>query len=150
MKELNNKKKAKNNLDNQINELNYNRNKLNQEKINNINDRNEIQKKILNTKNQITFIIIRLKNISNKINELAMNNNYLKTEEEYIDSLEDNMKEIGIKDEEQKRILQEQKDCIKVFRETNKLDDKELMKLDDSQLAEKLKITIPKFKKDRK
>ncbi len=150
LKELNNKKKAKNNLDNQINELNYNRNKLNQEKINNINDRNEIQKKILDTKNQITFIIVRLKNISNKINDIAMNNNHLKTEEEYIDSLEDNMKEIGIKDEEQKRILQEQKDCIKVFRETNKLDDKELMKLDDSQLAEKLKIIIPKSKKDIK
>lgn len=150
LEELNNKKKAKNNLDNQINELNYNRNKLNQEKINNINERNEIQKKILNTKNQITFIIVRLKNISNKINDIAMNNNHLKTEEEYIDSLEDNMKEIGIKDEEQKRLLQEQKNCIKVFRETNKLDDKELMKLDDSQLADKLKIIIPKSKKDRK
>jgi hypothetical protein len=137
-------------VDSKLNELNYNRNKLNQEKINNINDRNEIQKKILDTKNQITFIIVRLKNISNKINDIAMNNNHLKTEEEYIDSLEDNMKEIGIKDEEQKRILQEQKDCIKVFRETNKLDDKELMKLDDSQLAEKLKIIIPKSKKDIK
>lgn len=150
MKEIDNKKKAKNNIDNKINELNYYKNKLNQEKINNIDDKNEIQKKILNTKNQITFIIIKLKNISNKINDIAMNNNHLKTEEEYIDSLEDNMKEIGIKDEEQKRILQEQKDCIRIFRETNQLDDKELMKLDDSQIAEKLKIIIPKPKKDIK
>ena len=149
LEELNNKKKAKSNLDKQINELNYNRNKLNQEKEKNINERNEIQKKIIDTKNQITFIIVRLKNISNKINDIAMNNNHLKTEEEYIDSLEDNMKEVGIKDEEQRRLLQEQKNCIKVFRETSKLDDKELMKLDDSQLAAKLNVIIPKSKKDK-
>ena len=150
LQELNSKKNAKNNLERQKNELNYNKNKLNQEKVNNINERNEIQKKILNTKNQITFIIVRLKNISNKISDIAMNNNHLKTEEEYIDSLQDNMKEVGIKDDEQKRLLQEQKNCIRIFRETNKLDDKELMGLSDSELAAKLHIIIPKSTKDKK
>ena len=149
LKELDNKKKAKNNLDKQINELNYNRNKLNQEKANNINERNEIEKKIIDTKNKLTFIIVKLKNISNKINDIAMNNNHLKTEEEYIDSLEENMKEVGIKDEEQRRLLQEQKNCIKVFRETSKLDDKEIMKLNDFELAAKLNTIIPKSKKDK-
>lgn len=149
LEEINQKKNARNNLDKQINELNYNKNKLNQEKINNINEKNEIKLKIENTKNQVTFIIVKLKDISNKINLIAMNNNYLKTEEEYIDSLQENMNEIGIKDEEQKRLLQEQKNCIKVFRETNKLNENELMKLDDSQLAEKLNIIIPKPKKDK-
>ena len=150
IQELNSKKNAKSNLERQKNELNYNKNKLSQEKVNNINERNEIQKKILNTKNQITFIIVRLKNISNKISDIAMNNNHLKTEEEYIDSLQDNMKEVGIKDDEQKRLLQEQKNCIRIFRETNKLDDKELMGLSDSELAAKLHIIIPKSTKDKK
>ena len=122
---------------------------MDQEKTKNINDRNEIQKKISDTKNLITLIIIRLKNISNKINDIAMNNNHLKTEEEYIDNLESNMKEIGIEDNEQKRFLKEQKDLIKVFRETNKLDDEELMKFDVSQLADKLKIIIPGYIKQR-
>ena len=78
-----------------------------------------------------------------------MNNNHLKTEEEYIDSLEKNMEEIGIEDDEQKKVLKEQKDLIKVFRETNKLDDEELMKFDVSQLADKLKIIIPGYIKQR-
>ena len=145
-------KESKNNLDKQKEQrdiLNNNKNKLDQEKTKNIKDRNEIQKKILDTKNLITLIIIRLKNISNKINDIAMNNNHLKTEEEYIDSLEKNMEEIGIEDDEQKKVLKEQKDLIKVFRETNKLDDEELMKFDVSQLADKLKIIIPGYIKQR-
>ena len=146
LKELNNKKNAKNNLDKQINELNYNRNKLNQEKENNLKEMKEIEIKINDTKNNITIIIVRLKNISNRINDIAMNNNHLQTEEEYIDSLEENMKEVGIKDEEQKNFLKEQKDCIRLFREANKLDDKELMKLDDSALADKLNSIIHKNK----
>ena len=60
------------------------------------------------------------------------------------------MKEVGIKDDEQKRLLQEQKNCIRIFRETNKLDDKELMGLSDSELAAKLHIIIPKSTKDKK
>ena len=148
-KELENKKKAKNNLDKQIDELNDNKNKLNQEKMNNINERNEIQKKIIQIKNQITFIIVKLKNISKKIDLMAMNNNHLKTEEEYINSLEDNMKEAGIGDEEQKRFLKEQKENIKIFKETNKLDEEYLLNISDSDLASRLNAIIPKSKKEK-
>jgi len=150
LEELNRKKNAKTNFDRQINELNMNKNELKQQKENNINEKYQIQEKIKNTQNIITFIIVKLKSISNKINDIAMNNNHLKTEEEYIDSLEDNIKEVGFKDEEQKKLLEQQKNCIRIFKETNNLNEKEIMNLNDSQLAEKLKIIIPKSKKDSK
>lgn len=79
-----------------------------------------------------------------------MNNNSLKTEDEYIDSLRDKMEEVGIKDEEQMKALKKMKENNRIFREVNKLNEKEIMKLDDSQLAEKLGVIIPQSKKIEK
>ena len=150
LEEINRKKNAKTNLQKQINELNFNKNKLLEQKNNNLKDKHETEKQIQNTSSQITFIIIKLKAISEKINDIAMNNNHLKTEDEYIDSLKDKMEEIGIKDEEQQKALKKMKENNRIFREVNKLDEKDIMKLDDSQLAEKLGVIIPKPKKNEK
>ena len=79
-----------------------------------------------------------------------MNNNHLKTEDEYIDSLKDKMEEIGIKDEEQEKALKKMKENNRIFREVNKLNEKDIIKLDDSQLAEKLGVIIPQSKKNEK
>ena len=79
-----------------------------------------------------------------------MNNNHLKTEDEYIDSLKDKMEEIGLKDEEQEKALKKMKENNRIFREVNSLNEKDLIKLDDSQLAEKLGVIIPKSKKMKK
>lgn len=147
LEEINKKKNAKNNLQKQINELNFNKNNLLEKKNKNLNEKHETEKKIQNTSSQITFIIIRLKGISEKINDIAMNNNHLKTEDEYIDSLKDKMEEIGLKDEEQEKALKKMKENNRIFREVNNLNEKDIMKLDDSQLAEKLGVIIPKSKK---
>lgn len=79
-----------------------------------------------------------------------MNNNHLKTEDEYIDSLKDKMEEIGIKDEEQEKALKKMKENNRIFREVNQLNEKDIIKLDDSQLAEKLGVIIPQSKKNEK
>ena len=150
LEEINRKKNAKSNLEKQINELNFNKNKLLEQKNNNLKDKHETEKQIQNTSSQITFIIIRLKQISEKINDIAMNNNHLKTEDEYIDSLRDKMEEIGLKDEEQEKALRKMKDNNRIFREVNQLNEKDLLKLDDSQLAQKLGVIIPKAKKNEK
>ena len=150
LEEINRKKNAKSSLEKQINELNFNKNKLLEQKDNNLKDKQKTEKQIQNTSSQITFIIIKLKGISQKINDIAMNNNHLKTEDEYIDSLKDKMEEIGLKDEEQKKALKKMKENNRIFREVNQLTEKDIMSLDDSQLAAKLGVIIPKSKKDEK
>mgnify|MGYP006873136598 CR=1 FL=1 len=59
------------------------------------------------------------------------------------------MEQIGLKDEEQKRDLKRMKENIKIFREVNQLKEEEVLKLDDSQLAEKLGVIIPKSKNSK-
>jgi len=73
-----------------------------------------------------------------------MNNSHLKTQDEYIDSLKDKMEQIGLNDEKQEKDLKRMKENIKIFREVNQLKQEEVLSLDDSQLAEKLGIIIPK------
>ena len=123
--------------------LNNNINELLNEKKRIEKEQKEIHEKIENIKKQILFIIIKLQTLSEKINVIAMNNNHTKTEDEYIDSLKDNMNGIGYKDDEQIKKLNEIKKNNQILRESMKLDKEELMKLDDSQLADKLKVLIP-------
>lgn len=59
-----------------------------------------IYKKIIDINNQILFIIIKLQSISEKINDIAIKNNHLKNEEEYIDDLMDKMDKTNIKEED--------------------------------------------------
>ena len=66
-----------------------------------------------------------MKNLKEKIDDIAMNNNSLKTEDEYIDSLRDKMEELGIKDEEQMTGLDKIKENNRIFREEiNKMNKK--------------------------
>jgi chromosome segregation ATPase len=146
LEEIDRKKNAKTNLEKQINDLNDHKKVLEEEQNRNIKEQNEIKGKIKNTSNQITYIIIRLQNISQKIEDIAMNNNHLKTQDEYIDSLKDKMDQIGMNDEQQKNNLKKMKEDIKIFREINELKEDEVMKLNDSQLAEKLGVIITKPK----
>lgn len=146
LEEIDRKKNAKTNLEKQINDLNDHKKVLEEEQNKNIKEQNEIKGKIKNTSNQITYIIIRLQNISQKIEDIAMNNNHLKTQDEYIDSLKDKMDQIGMNDEQQKNNLKKMKEDIKIFREINELKEDEVMKLNDSQLAEKLGVIITKPK----
>lgn len=140
IEEINEKKLSKSRLDNLLNELNENRKKLLEEKNKNINEKNEIEKKISNTSNNITFIIMQLKTISDKIDLLAMNNNNIKTEDEYIDSLKSKMDEIGFNDEEQKRELDKMKKQNKIYTEIKKN-----RNLNDQELADLLGVKQPQI-----
>ena len=138
------------NLEKQTNDLNKNKNKLLDEKNKNLKEKKQTEKKKEYIKNQITYIIIKLHRISEKINDISMNNNHSKTEDEFIDSLKDKIDEVGLKDEEQKNILKEMKENYRIFREINNLNKEELLQLDDSQIASKLSIIILQNKKLRK
>ena len=147
LEEMNKNNKDKNDLEKHQNELKYNKNILMQQKINNEKEKDEIEKKIKDINNKILFIIIKLQSISEKINVIAMNNNHLKNEEDYIDDLMEKMDKMNIKEEEKIKKIKKIKESNNIFKNAVKMNRDELIKLDDSQLAEKLKIIIPTRKK---
>ena len=106
-----------------------------------------IYKKNYIINNQILFIIIKLQSILEKINDIAMNNNHLKNEEEYIDDLMDKMDKMNIKEEDKIAKIKKIKESNNIFKNAVKMDRNELMKLNDFQLAEKLKIIMTTHKK---
>ena len=106
----------------------------------NIQEKNEIVIKIGKTSNKITFIIMQLKNISDKIDMLAMNKNNIKTEDEYIESLGVQMEEIGFKDEEQRQQINKMKNQNKII-----LEMKNNKNLSEKEIAEMLGIKNTDF-----
>ena len=139
--------KDKSNLDILIIELNYNKNIINEEQKKYIKEQTEIQEKIKNTNSKICYMIIKLQQQVAKIEDIAMNNRHIKNEDEFIDSLKDKMEEIGLNDEEQKKVIQNMKENMKIFKEKNNIKEEEVINLNDDHLAEKLGIEIPKLKK---
>ena len=147
IEEMNKKNNAKNNLEKQKNEMKYNKDLLLKEKENNLKEKHDIQNKIKNINHQILFIIIKLQSISEKINDIAMNNNHIKNEDEYIDDLMDKMDKMNIKEKDKIEKIKKIKETNEIFKRSVKLDRNSLLKLGDSELAEKLKIIIPTNKK---
>jgi len=68
-----------------------------------------------------------------------MNNNYIKKDNEYIDSLIDKYTEVYGNDNEKIKELEEMKKYNERFQKTVKIDKEELFKLNDSQIADMLK-----------
>ena len=118
---------------------------LEQEKIK--EEKNDIQNKIKNINKQIIFIIIKLQGISEKIKDNEMVDNFTKSEDDYIDGLINQMDTMNIKEKEKISKIRQIKENNRIFRETIRIDKKDLMKIDDTQLAGLLKIIIPNYKK---
>ena len=138
--EYNRNYKEKNIQENDLDNLYNKKSELN-DKINNItNDKNKINENITNKMNNLKkIIIIDLMNISQKINNIAMNQYHLDIENEYIDSLIDKMMEINEKSEQIKK-LKENKKYNQIFQELNKLSLEELIKNDEMFWDELKKI----------
>ena len=138
--------KAKNNYDKQKNLLTSTKNRLLKEKEHNENEKNEIRQKILKISNEITFTLVKLQKYSQRINDIAMNKKHLDIENEYIDSLEKEMQRIGIKNDEQTKLLEGMKEKNRIFKEVNEISEEDIFKLDDCKIASKLGIEIPMIK----
>ena len=147
LEEMNKNYNEKNSIEKQKNELNYNKNILIEKKKSNIKDKFEIQKNISNINMEILVIIMKLQSISEKINDIAMNNHHLKTEEEYLDDLMDKMDKMNLKEEEKREKIKKIKQNNIIFQKAIKMDRKELTKLSDAELSEKLKILLPSNQK---
>ncbi len=72
---------------------------------------------------------------------------FTKKEDDYIDDLINQMDQMNIKEKEKIRKIKQIKENNRIFREACRIDKKDLMKLDDAQLAGLLKIIIPNYKK---
>ena len=147
MDEMDKNNNARTNVEKKLNELNTNKKilVLEQEKIK--EEKNDIQNKIKNINKQIIFIIIKLQGISEKIKDNEMVDNFTKSEDDYIDGLINQMDTMNIKEKEKISKIRQIKENNRIFRETIRIDKKDLMKLDDTQLAGLLKIIIPNYKK---
>ena len=88
----------------------------------------------------------RDKKYSQRINDIAMNKKHLDIENEYIDSLEKEMQKIGIKNDEQTKLLEGMKEKNRIFKEVNEISEEDIFKLDDCKIASKLGIEIPMIK----
>ena len=137
----------KNNLEKQKNELTYHKNLLLEEKSKNLKEKIDIQNKIGYINQEILFIIYNLQKISDKINDIAMNNNHLKTEDEYIDDMINKMDKLNINEKEKMAKIKQIKQNNEIFKSAVNLSREELLKLDNKHLAEKLKIIMPNIKK---
>jgi len=143
IEEMNQKNKAKSGLEMQKNTLNYNKRQLLKEKENKTKEKNDVQMKIKDINKQILFIIVKLQNISEKINAIAMNNNHIKNEDEYIDDLMEKMDKMNIKEKDKIEKIKKIKEEHKIFKEAIKIPRETLLQMNDEELAETLKVMIP-------
>ena len=143
LEELKKKKGVKNELIRQKINLESNKSLLMKEKNNKKEEKEEIQKKINEINHKILVTIIRLQSLTEKINDIAMNNNHMKNEDEYIDDLMDKMNKMNLKDKSQIEKIKKIKENNKIIKETLNLDKISLANMSDNQLSEKLKELIP-------
>ena len=128
-----------NSLEKQKNELTYYKNQLLEEKSKNLKEKIKIENKIGDINIEILFIIYNLQKISEKINDLAMNNSHLKTEDEYIDDMINKMDKLNLNEKEKMDKIKQIKKNNETFKSVVKLDRNELLKLDNKQLTQELK-----------
>ena len=128
--EYNQQYKLKSIQENDLDILYEKKSELNDHINNKTNDKNIINENIGKKMNNLKRIILELKNISEKINNIAMNQYHFDIENEYIDSLIAKMMELNLTNEQSKK-LQENKKYIQIFQELNKLSLEELIKSDE-------------------
>ena len=141
--EMDQKKQTKSGFEWQQQKLINNKRELLKEKENKTKEKHNIDMKIKDINKQILFIIVKLQNISEKINAIAMNNNHIKNEDEYIDDLMEKMDKMNIKEKDKIEKIKKIKEDHKIFKEANKIPKETLLKMDDAELAETLKVMIP-------
>ena len=141
--EIKKKKGVKDKIIRQKENLENNKELLQKEKSKNILEKREIQKKINEINHKILITILKMQSLNEKVNNIAMNNNHIKNEDEYIDDLLDKMDKMNIKDKTQIEKIQKIKETNKIIKQALSLDKISLETMDESQISEKLQMMIP-------
>ena len=134
--QLDKENREKANIRQALDKLQRNKNQLEFDLENANKEKEKLEEKIKEKEKEISYNIIRLQNYSEKLNEISMNPNVSKTQNEYYKSLKDKMKDIGIEDKEQEEylngIIKENENIEKV----NNLTHEELLSLSEEKLKE--------------
>ena len=129
-------KREANAIQQALNQLKNNKYQIETDLENANKEKADLENKIKNTEKEMSYNIIRLQNYNEKLNEISMNPNVIKTQNEYYKSLKDKMKEIGIEDKEQEEylngIIKENENIEKV----NNLTHEEILSLSLEKLNE--------------
>ena len=134
---INQQNNEKNSLQRQLNELKYNKEDLQEEKNKNIEEKNKIQAEVNKINGEMQAIIIKLQALSEMIQLCSMNPEYIKDQNEYIDSLEGQMKEIGYKESEINSKLKSFKDRNNTIQKAKNIPKEEILSSSASDLLEK-------------
>ena len=106
------------------------------------NEKEKINYELKTITHEISINMIKLQSISQKLELIAMNKNHIKTEDEYIDNLKEQIKETGLNEVEQQKKLDELKNENKMIRKALNLSNEDISKLDENQLREKIKNSL--------
>ena len=138
---INQQNNEKDSLQRQINELRYNKEDLQEEKNKNIEEKNKIQTEVNKINAEMQAIIIKLQALSEMIQIFSMNPEYIKNQNAYIDSLENQMKEIGYKESEINSKLKSFKDRNNTIQLATKIPKEEILAKSASDLMEEYELT---------
>ena len=110
-----------------------------EEKKKNIKEKKEIQKKINEINHKLLITILKIQSLNERVNDIAMNNNHIKNEEQYIDDLLAKMDKMNIRDKAQIEKIHKLKETNRIIKEALALDKISLAKMDDYQISQTLK-----------
>lgn len=141
--EINKKNLDRSNIEKQINDLKLNKEILIEKKKMNETEKDGIKEEILKITREILFTIFKLQKISQEINSMIMGPIGNKTQDDYIDSLQFELKNLPGNHDEQIAKLDKIKSNNKAFKEINQLKEDEIMHLNENELIKKLQNFIP-------
>ena len=136
--DINKENLEKTSIQNSLSNLEKTISELNMRKEINEKEKNDTEKKIKDTSNEIFIIIIRLQSASQRLNDISMRPDYHKNANEYIDSLIKKTKEVYGEGHAKVKELEKIKKYNEKFLNTVKLKKEEIFKLDHSKLTQLL------------
>lgn len=148
-KEIDKKKGEQQGLQKQINELNEKKMIFENERQQNLKMKENIKMEIEKVSKEILLILVKLQKTSIILESKALNNRHIKNQNDYIDSLKEQLNDIGDDKDEKEKIkkLNEIKKINNAFLNSQKINLEELKDMDNEQLTERIQNYV--FKEDK-
>ena len=134
-------KRQNKNFQGHINEWQYNKEKLLEEKRKNENEKRIIEKKMVENNRMIKIIILKIQELSQKMYDIEMNKYHIQNKNDFIDYQISLYEEIGCKGEEFKE-LKDYKKRNELLKNINHISPEELLMITDNELMDKIEELI--------
>ena len=141
-KEIDSKKSALSGLELEIKELKNKKVFFEKEKTQNELEKTKIKDEIEKVYKKILLIIVQLQQISKIIDKFALNNSHIKTQNDYINELENQLDDIGDKKNDQKKKLEELKNINNTFMKSQNINLDDLENISNEEMIKKIQNYI--------